>query len=128
MSDIRKRVGKKGITYQVRYPSTKTKSGYTYATFDKLKEARAFTENLSSLRGCVSSDLSTVSEAVQLWLDICEKIGRDGREKVEPETLKEYRHRGRIMQEYHWPKALQELEPADIVHFRNWLLENKSRD
>ena len=25
-------------------------------------------------------------------------------------------------------KALQELEPADIVHFRNWLLENKTRD
>ncbi len=32
------------------------------------------------------------------------------------------------MEEYPWPKALQELESFDIVHFRNWLLENRSRD
>ena len=32
------------------------------------------------------------------------------------------------MQEYEWPKPLSELEPSDIVHFRNWLLENKTRD
>lgn len=130
MSDIRKRVGRKGTTYQVRYPSKSTKSGYAYATFNTMKEARAFIENLGRIRDAESPQgaIRSVSEAVQLWLDICEKIGRDGREKVEPETLKEYRHRGRIMQEYIWAKNLHELEPADVVRFRNWLLENKTRD
>lgn len=130
MSDIRKRVGKKGANYQVRYPSKTTKSGYAYATFKTMKEARAFTENLGSVRETESPHgaVRGVPEAVQLWLDICEKIGRDGREKVEPETLKEYRHRGRIIEEYAWNKDLRELEPADVVQFRNWLLENKTRD
>ena len=42
MADIRKRTGAKGTTYQVRYPTPGTKSGYAYATFSTLKEARAF--------------------------------------------------------------------------------------
>jgi hypothetical protein len=50
MSDIRKRSGLKGTTYQVRYPSKTTKSGYAYATFATLKEARAFREDSSALR------------------------------------------------------------------------------
>jgi hypothetical protein len=49
MADIRKRKGPKGVKYQVRYPTSETKSGYTYASFDTLKEARAFSENLGSL-------------------------------------------------------------------------------
>lgn len=128
MADIRKRVGKNGTTYQVRYPSRKTKTGYAFKTFRTLKEAREFTQNLGSIREPVSSHIKTVSDAVQLWLDICEKVGRDGREKVEPATLEEYGRRGRVINEYNWPKPLQELEPSDIVHFRNWLLQNKSRD
>lgn len=128
MADIRKRVGRKGTTYQVRYPSTATKSGYAFKTFDTLKQARAFTENLGALQDRITSNINTVPQAVEHWLDICEKIGRDGREIVEPETLKEYRRRGRVMEEYSWPKDLQDLEPSDVVHFRNWLLEVKSRD
>ena len=128
MSDIRKRVGEKGTTYQLRYPSKATKSGYAYETFDTLKAARAFTENLGAHQDKISTHIKSVPQAVALWLDICEKIGRDGRETVEPETFKEYRRRGRVMEEYCWPKALNELEPVDIVHFRNWLLETKSRD
>jgi integrase len=42
MADIRKRTGAKGTTYQVRYPSNTTKSGYTYATFNTLKEGTRF--------------------------------------------------------------------------------------
>jgi hypothetical protein len=37
MADIRKRNGKNGPTYQVRYPSKATKSGYAYATFRTMK-------------------------------------------------------------------------------------------
>ena len=128
MADIRKRKGAKGVTYQVRYPSKATKSGYAYATFDTLKDAREFTENLGSLDTSSSSSALSVSDAVTRWLDICEKIGRDGREKVEPQTLVEYNRRARIIKEYAWPKSLQELEPADVVRFRTWLLQTKSRD
>jgi hypothetical protein len=45
MSDRRKRAGKKGTTYEVRYPSKATKTGYAYETFNTLKEARAFLES-----------------------------------------------------------------------------------
>jgi integrase len=128
MADIRKRKGLKGVKYQVRYPTSETKSGYTYASFDTLKEARAFSENLGSLPKRPSAGVITIPEAVTRWLDICEKIGRDGREKVEPETFKEYRRRGRVIEEYAWTKNLPELEPADVVHIRNWLLQTKSRD
>jgi integrase len=128
MSDIRKRVGSKGTTYQVRYPSSKTKSGYAYATFNTMKEARAFTQNLGTLREAPSATILRVNDAIDRWIDICEKIGRDGREKVEPETLNEYRRRANVMQEYGWTKPIHELEPADVIQFRNWLLENKSRD
>jgi integrase len=135
MSDVlsaygryKKKKGPKGVKYQVRYPTSETKSGYTYASFDTLKEARAFSENLGSLPKRPSAGVITIPEAVTRWLDICEKIGRDGREKVEPETFKEYRRRGRVIEEYAWTKNLPELEPADVVHFRNWLLQTKSRD
>jgi integrase len=69
-----------------------------------------------------------MDNAIGKWLDICEKIGRDGRETVEPETLKEYRRRAVVMREYEWPKPLQEMRDSDTVKFRNWLLENKTRD
>lgn len=130
MSDIRKRTGKKGATYQVRYPSKAAETGYAYRTFNTLKEARAFLESGRALAAGQSRrvEISAVSEAVERWLQICEKIGRDGREKVEPATLTEYRRRAGVMREYRWERSLQELEPADVVQFRNWLLENKSRD
>jgi len=127
MSDIRKRVGSKGTTYQVRYPSTKTKSGYAYATFNTMKEARAFLET-SGLRKHQDCATKRVPEAIQFWLDICEKVGRDGRETIEPFTLVEYRRRARVMEEYAWPKPINELEPTDVVQFRTWLLKNHTRD
>jgi len=37
MADIRKREGKKGVTYQVRYPNSATKSGYSFATFKTME-------------------------------------------------------------------------------------------
>lgn len=116
------------MTYQVRYPTTAARTGFAYKTFRTMKAARAFTQNLGSLPEEIKSDIRTVPQAVIEWLNICEKIGRDGREKVEPATLEEYLRRGRIMRDYPWPKSLQEIEPSDIVHFRSWLLENKSRD
>lgn len=128
MSDIRKRTGTKGTTYQVRYPSKAAKSGYAYATFDTLKEARAFTETLGSLKHAPGGRTLQVPKAIDIWLDTCEKHGRDGRETVEPETLKEYKRRANVMKEYRWRSLVHELASSDIIQFRNWLIETKSRD
>lgn len=126
MSDIRKRTGKKGVTYQVRYPSNTTKSGYAFKTFQTLKEARVFTQNSSHWRKGNSNDIKTVEEAVSLWLAICEKEGTDGEEPVTVYTLKTYKRRAKIMCAYSWPKKLQELTTPDIVDFRAWLLRHYS--
>lgn len=128
MADIRKRTGKKGPTYQVRYADAASPSGYAFATFKTMKEARAFTENLGAKKSASPRAALSVVEGIDRWLEICEKIGRDGRESVEPETLKEYARRANVMREYNWTKTLHELRPSDVVQFRNWLLTNKSRD
>ncbi len=126
MSDIRKRTGAKGTTYQVRYPNSATKSGYAYKTFDTMKEARAFLENLGSYRQShpSRSEISAIADAVQKWLEICEKEGTDGKDPVTSYTLKNYRYIARFMTSYPWGKSLRELETPDIVNFRSWLVEN----
>ena len=132
MADIRKRVGKKGTTYQVRYPNKAAKIGYTYETFDTLKEARAFRED-SRARAhradkALNSEVHSVSDGVKKWLDVCEKEGRGGRDPVTPYTLKTYRYRAEIIKAYDWPLDLHELTAPDVVEFRSWLLCNHSRD
>ena len=130
MSDIRKRIGRKGTTYQVRYPSKANKSGYAYATFDTRKEAQAFLESGKARAPSLSpgSDIRTVAQGVQKWLDICEKEGRNGREPVTDYTLANYEYRAEIILRYAWEKQLHELAKPDIIQFRSWLLENYSRD
>ncbi|PZR85935.1 MAG: hypothetical protein DLM68_10355 [Hyphomicrobiales bacterium] len=108
MADIRKRTGAKGTTYQVRYPSNTTKSGYTYATFNTLKEARAFLES-GSLRKkghARSGDVGTVAEATDMWLRICRKEGLNDREPVTKYTYANYEYRAGFIKAYDWPKTL----------------------
>jgi integrase len=130
MSDIRKRVGRKGTTYQVRYPSKSSKTGYAYKTFATRKEALAFKEDSVARAAAASpaSDTRTVAQGVQKWLDVCEKEGRNGREPVTKYTLANYRYRADIMLNYGWDKQLHELTKPDIIEFRSWLLQNHSRD
>jgi len=130
MSDIRKRSGSKGTTYQVRHPSKATKSGYAYKTFNTLKEARAFREDASARKynSSTNCEISTVNKAIDFWLNICERVGRDGKECVEPETIRQYKWIAKHILDYQWEKYIQEIESVDIVHFRSWLLENKTRD
>ena len=104
MADIRKRKGAKGTTYQVRYPSKATKSGYAYKTFLTAKEARAFRED-SSARNAArprSSEIATIEQAVQRWLNVCEHEGPDGRDPVSPVTLAVYKACASIMRVYAW--------------------------
>lgn len=128
MSDIRKRTGSKGTTYQFRYPSKATKSGYAYKTFSTMKQARAFLESGKARSAAAAREPSirTMREAVDEWLRICEKEGLDGREQVTLYTLKNYRYRAGFITTYEWPKALQELLPPDIVAFRSWLLDGRA--
>lgn len=131
MSDIRKRTGSKGTTYQVRYPSKATKSGYAYATFNTLKEAREYIESgAHKIRSSQPSSVRmTVAEAIDQWLDVCEKEGREGRDPITKYTLQHYRHRAEIMKRFEWNQLLSELTAPDIIAFRSWLLVNcASRD
>ena len=130
MSDIRKRTGSKVTTYQVRYPSKAAKSGYAYKTFNTLKEARAFREDASARNSSnpLSTEIRTVSQGLNKWLDVCETEGRHGRDPVTRFTLKIYQYRADIAKEYDWQKELYELSAPDIVEFRSWLLKNYSRD
>lgn len=130
MSDIRKREGKKGTTYQVRYPSRATKSGYAFKTFRTLKEARNFVESGETRNEHDSrhSEIKTVEQAIDMWLDICEGEGRDEREPVSPSTLENYRWRSRTMKAYPWDRDLRDLKEADVIAFRSWLKRNCTTD
>ncbi|MEW8073652.1 MAG: site-specific integrase [Candidatus Thiodiazotropha sp.] len=131
MADIRKRTGAKGTTYQVRYPAADTKSGYTYKTFPTLKAARAFLEGGEIHQGQDKRypGIETVIDAVNLWLDICEKEGLNGRDPVTRFTLKNYVYRAGFIKSYPWSKSLYELTSPDVVEFRSWLLRTcKSRE
>jgi integrase len=129
MADIRKRTGKKGVTYQVRYPSKAAKTGYAFATFPTLKEARAFVESgKATASGTRHSKIRTVEQAIDRWLEVCRVEGRKGKDPVSAYTMVNYEYRAALMKAYRWEKELHELEAPDIVAFRSWLLRTYSRD
>ena len=124
MSDIRKRVGKNGTTYQVRYPSKSVKSGYAYKSFNTRKEAAAFLASGATTQNECSthSDIRTVGQATDFWLKICEKEGLNGREPITSYTLKNYEYRASFIKMYEWNKHIHEITAPDVVAFRSWLL------
>ncbi len=125
MADIRKRTGKRGTSYQVRYPSRSTKSGYAFKSFGTLKEARHFLESGEiQQQADLDTSITEVPEAVDRWLDICETEGTNDREPVTEYTLKIYGYHAGFIKRYPWEKKLQELTTPDIVHFRSWLIKN----
>jgi integrase len=125
MADIRKRNGSKGISYQVRYPSKAAKTGYAYKSFETMKEARAFLEDSAARRknGPLSTEIRTIDQGLQKWLDVCAKEGRNGRDPVTAGTVQNYEYRASIIRAYEWTKPLHELTAPDIVEFRSWLLK-----
>lgn len=127
MADIRKRVGKKGVSYQVRYPSQATKSGYAFASFSTMKEARAFVESGQTREAARSAhtEIKSVTDATDMWLRICEKEGLNGREPVTAYTYENYEYRAGFIKAYEWSKPLHELTAPDVVAFRSWLLSGE---
>lgn len=134
MADIRKRNSKTGVSYQVRFVDPSTASGYGYRSFRTWKAAQSFKaereldETGQGMLASAAGDVRHVTDAIDLWLDICARVGRDGREPIEPVTLIEYRRRAAVMRRYVWAKPVQQLVTTDIVQFRTWLLETVSRD
>lgn len=130
MADIRKRTGKNGVRYQVRYPSKASPTGYAYASFLTIKEARTFREDAAARERsrCVASGITSIAEGVAKWLDVCEKEGRDGRDPVTSATLRDYKYRAEFIKRYPWAKPLPELSAPDVVAFRSWLLQQLSRE
>src|SRR5690348_3430103 len=116
MADIRKRIGKKGTTYLVRYASKTRKCGYEHKSFDTLKAARQFVdEDLPKLKKAPRhGDLASVDRAIDKWLDTCKHEGRQGKDPVSPATAEVYEYRADIMKAYSWGKELHQLEAPDI--------------
>ncbi len=106
MADIRKRPRAKGTTYQVRYPSKTAESGYAYATFETRKEALAFRDNSGQRTNdpVSHSEIRTVAQGLQKWLDVCENEGQDGRHPVTQGTLDHYEWRRDHILRYNWQK------------------------
>lgn len=131
MSDIRKRTGAKGSTYQIRYEDKSSKTGYSYKTFNTRKEALAFRDDPQSrpAKAKRNPEISTMEQAVEKWLHICEKEGLNGREPVTSYTLENYEYRAKFITNYAWRKDINQLTPPDVVEFRSWLLKSGiSRD
>lgn len=129
MADIRKRTGSKGTTYQVRYADPGSKTGYSYKNFGTRKEAIAFREDAATRAASASArgDSLSVAEAIDTWLAVCEKEGRDGRAPVSTATLNYYRYIAGIMKAYPWRKTVAALTKPDIIAFRSWLIAERGR-
>lgn len=129
MADIRKRNdGKK--PYQVRYLDSSTKTGYGYKSFARWKDAVTFRSQKELEEGGAlqQTHIRTINQAIDEWLDICEKEGRHGRDAVSAATQEQYEYRARVMKAYSWNVAVQDLREAHGIEFRSWLLRNFSRD
>lgn len=125
MSDIRKRTGKKGTTYQVRYADESSPTGFAYKTFETMKAARAHREG-PKIEARPRNALS-VFDAVDQWLLVCEKEGRDGRPPVSAATLTVYRYIAEHIKAYRWDKPVQSLSKQEVIAFRSWLLQERTR-
>src|SRR5258706_4123521 len=126
MSDIRKRTGAKGTTYQVRYADPSSRTGYSYKTFETANAAREFREGPKT-NLLLPSRAMSVSAAVDEWLRICQMEGRDGRPLVSDATYAYYAYIANITKAYPWAKGLSDLTKPDVVAFRSWLIEKHGR-
>lgn len=130
MSDIRKRNGRTGTTYQVRYRSAAKPGSYSYVSFKTRKEAKAFLESGTVARraGLQKSPIKTVDQAIDAWLHACEHLGRDDRPPVSSATLENYQWRARTMKAFRWEALLQDVTETDVRAFRSWLKETCPAD
>ncbi len=129
MADIRKRKGKK--PYQVRFLDRSTKSGYGYKSFIKWGDADAFRKekDVEENGGIQPTDLKSIPEAIDRWLEIARTEGRrNPGEPASPATMEQYEYRARIMRRYPWTVGIHDLHERHGIEFRSWLLQNYTAD
>lgn len=126
MADIRKRVGTKGVTWQVRFNDPNTGKS-RYKTFPLRKHADAFLTDLNHSTYIHDNDTISLSDAVERWLDVCENTGRKGREPVEKATLRKYKEHAEIIRNMIGNVKLNGLTSVFCNNFRDDLLRLYSR-
>lgn len=119
MADIQKRVGKRGTTYRVRYLNEVGAIAYS-PSMPLRKDAAAFLAALKETRAAAkrSAGLTadTVGDAIDHWVDVCKRIGRHGREPVEPATLRAYEGHAAHLKALAVPQGrLSAIQLGDLV-------------
>ena len=97
MAFIQKIKGKKGPIYKVHYSEPVT-GQRRCKSFDRRKDADAFRDSPKVTARTVTPS-NTISDIVTHWLDVCENVGRNGREPVARATLRQYERHARIISE-----------------------------
>ncbi len=126
MTDIRKRTGKRGVSWQVRFKDARTGKRH-YKSFPRRKDAEAFISETTLPQYIADSQTITVAEAADRWLKVCKTTGRKGREPIELSTARKYEeHVGKIKTLIGNLK-LNELTPVRCSEFCEDLLAEYSR-
>ena len=127
MSDIRKKSGKKGVSYQLRHVSP---DGYRYKTFARRVDAVHFAKSCESIYdyGAPPGSDITVFDVMGRWLETVKTVGRHGREPVGAATWRKYKERANN----HILPLIGDLKLSDFtallaVEFRRLLLEKCGR-
>lgn len=122
MAFIQTLEGKKGPIYKVHYKEPLT-GKRRCKSFTRMKAAQNFRDNIPKDDFLHDSDTVAVSEAADKWLEVCEKIGRKGREPVEKSTLKPYQLHAGYIKEMIGDVKLNQLDPHACERFKNELLQ-----
>ncbi|WP_417832562.1 tyrosine-type recombinase/integrase [Terasakiella sp.] len=126
MADIRKRNGKRGVTWQARYRDKKT-GKIRYKSFPRRMDAEAFLVSTHSSDYLHDSDSTSMADAADRWLEVCTTTGRKGREPVEASTARKYAEHAEIIKEMMGGVMLSQLTPPICNQFRDDLLGHYSR-
>ncbi|MEH6477711.1 MAG: hypothetical protein V7727_18610, partial [Sneathiella sp.] len=98
-------------------------------SFKTRAEAEAKREEvMRAYGGPAQKPVYTFAEAADSYLKICEKIGRDGRDPIEIETVKSYQS---CLENHVLPKLgktdIANLTAPDVVAFRDWLIVDSGK-
>lgn len=125
----RKVGGKESVGYRVTY---KDASGTDRTKqFPKKREAEAFAKDqvpLIQKRMALPTKAPTIAEAADLWLDICENVGRKGKAPVGAHTLRSYKSQVEThIKPECGSRRLDEITPPVANQIRNNFVRKLSR-
>jgi integrase len=141
MASIQERQTKNGTVYQVKWRSSLKGGRYSYKSFGGKTAAKEFCAWAELEEGKLRKDPRlvgavdrqtvdlSIGDAMDEWLDICEKEGLSGREPLTDYSVENYKYRAKFVKAYNWKTTIGNLTPPDIVEFRSYLLRSDiSRD